>query len=244
VIVYEDVAHAYAQAPSLRGVTLRVPDAATTALIGPSGCGKSTLLKLAVGLVWPMRGSVTVDGERLTTENIRRIRHRIGYVIQSGGLFPHLTAKDNVTLAARYLRRDRAWIDARVAELLEIVQLPFELLDRYPGELSGGQRQRVSLMRALMLEPEVLLLDEPLGALDPMVRFGLQEDLKSLFARLRKSVLLVTHDLAEAAFFSNRIVLMHEGRIVQEGSYRDLVERPANEFVRTFLRAQRVTPDA
>jgi len=244
VIVFEDVAHAYAQAPSLRGLTLRVPDAATTALIGPSGCGKSTLLKLATGLVWPSSGSVSVDGQRLTAENIRSIRHRIGYVIQSGGLFPHLTVKDNVTLAARHLRRDRAWIESRIGELLELVQLPEELLDRYPSELSGGQRQRVSLMRALMLDPEVLLLDEPLAALDPMVRFGLQDDLKNLFARLRKSVLLVTHDLAEAAFFSDRIVLMHEGRIAQQGSYRDLIERPANEFVRAFLRAQRVTPDA
>lgn len=244
VISFEDVAHEYEHATSLHAVTLHVPDAATTALIGPSGCGKSTLLKLAVGLTWPLRGRVSVGSEMVTRENVRGIRRQIGYVIQSGGLFPHLTIRDNVTLAARHLRRDADWIERRVAELLELVQLPTDMLPRYPSDLSGGQRQRVSLMRALMLDPSVLLLDEPLGALDPMVRFGLQEELRKLFARLRKCVLLVTHDLAEAAFFSERIVLMRDGHIVQQGTYRDLVEHPANDFVRDFLRAQRAIPDA
>jgi osmoprotectant transport system ATP-binding protein len=160
-------------------------------------------------------------------------------VIQSGGLFPHLTARDNVTLAARHLKREPAWIDARMQELKELVQLQDDVLARYPGDLSGGQRQRVSLMRALMLDPDLLLLDEPLGALDPMVRHGLQDELRALFARLAKSVVLVTHDLAEAAFFADTIVLMREGRIVQQGSYDDLTQRPADDFVRAFLQAQR-----
>jgi osmoprotectant transport system ATP-binding protein len=167
------------------------------------------------------------------------LRRRIGYVIQSGGLFPHLSAEDNVTLAARYLRREKSWIEARIAELAELVQLPRDTLRRFPGDLSGGQAQRVSLMRALMLDPAVLLLDEPLGALDPMVRYGLQEDLRRLFARLKKSVLLVTHDMAEAAFFSQHLVLMRAGRVVQQGSYEDLVKSPAEDFVREFVRAQR-----
>ncbi len=244
MIVFDQVSHQYEHAVSLRGITLRVPNATTTALIGPSGCGKSTLLKLAVGLTWPTHGRIDIDGHALSAANIRGIRHRIGYVIQSGGLFPHLTIRDNVTLAARYLRRDREWIGQRIDELLGLVQLSPELLSRYPIELSGGQRQRVSLMRALMLDPDVLLLDEPLGALDPMVRYDLQEQLRQLFARLRKCVLLVTHDLAEAAFFSDHIVLMRDGGIVQEGGFRDLVERPADEFVTQFLRAQRAIPDA
>ena len=244
LISFEDVAHEYEHAESLRAVTLHVPDAATTALIGPSGCGKSTLLKLAVGLVWPARGRVAVGDETVTRNNVREVRRHVGYVIQSGGLFPHLTIRDNVTLAARHLRRDADWIERRVSELLELVQLPIDMLSRYPSDLSGGQRQRVSLVRALMLDPSVLLLDEPLGALDPMVRYGLQEDLSALFLRLRKCVLLVTHDLAEAAFFSERIVLMREGQIVQQGSYRDLIERPASDFVRDFLRAQRAIPNA
>lgn len=244
MIAFEAVFHRYEHAVSLRDLTLRVANAATTALIGPSGCGKSTLLKLAVGLTWPTQGRVTVDAQPVSSDNVRGIRHRIGYVIQSGGLFPHLTILDNVTLAARHLQRDRDWIAQRVRELLDLVQLPADMLPRYPSDLSGGQRQRVSLMRALMLDPDVLLLDEPLGALDPMVRYGLQEELRKLFARLRKCVLLVTHDLAEAAFFSEHIVLMREGSIVQQGAYRDLVERPADGFVREFLRAQRATPDA
>ena len=239
MIAFENVSHAYEHVAAVEGVSLRVDAGETVALIGPSGCGKSTLLKLAVGLVWPRQGRVLVADQPLQPATVLSQRHRIGYVIQSGGLFPHLTASDNVTLAARYLHRGRDWIAARLQELGELVQLPGDVLSRFPGELSGGQRQRVSLMRALMLDPDVLLLDEPLGALDPMVRHGLQEELRMLFARLRKSVLLVTHDMAEAAFFSRHLVLMREGRIVQEGSYRDLVSAPAQEFVREFVAAQR-----
>jgi osmoprotectant transport system ATP-binding protein len=238
-IAFEHVSHRYQHAVAVDDVSLRVDDGETVALIGPSGCGKSTLLKLAAGLVWPQQGSVFVTDRRLAPDNVLEIRRRIGYVIQSGGLFPHLSAVDNVTLAARFLRRERAWIAERVAELAELVQLPREALDRFPNNLSGGQRQRVSLMRALMLDPAVLLLDEPLGALDPMVRHGLQEDLRRLFQRLRKSVLLVTHDMAEAAFFSQNIVLMREGKIVQRGTYRDLIDAPAEQFVSEFVKAQR-----
>jgi len=238
-IAFENVSHRYPHAVAVDDVSLRVDAGETVALIGPSGCGKSTLLKLAAGLVWPQQGTVVVADRQLAPGNVLEIRHRIGYVIQSGGLFPHLSAVANVTLAARYLKRDPRWIDGRVIELAELVQLPREVLDRFPNNLSGGQRQRVSLMRALMLDPAVLLLDEPLGALDPMVRHGLQEDLRRLFKRLGKSVLLVTHDMAEAAFFSRNIVLMREGKIVQRGAYQDLIEAPAEEFVREFVKAQR-----
>ena len=238
-IAFENVTHRYPHAVGVDGVTLRVNAGETVALIGPSGCGKSTLLKLAVGLVWPQQGSVVVAGRELGPDNVLEMRQRIGYVIQSGGLFPHLTGEANVTLAARFLRKDERWMEQRLAELAELVQLPRDALSRFPGDLSGGQRQRVSLMRALMLDPAVLLLDEPLGALDPMVRHGLQEDLRRLFERLGKSVLLVTHDMAEAAFFANHIVLMRAGKIVQRGSYRDLTESPAEEFVRDFVNAQR-----
>lgn len=238
-IAFESVSHRYPHAIAVDDVTLQVDAGETVALIGPSGCGKSTLLKLAAGLVWPQQGSVVVTDRQLAPDNVLEIRRRIGYVIQSGGLFPHLSAAANVTLAARFLRKDAQWIEARVTELAELVQLPREALDRFPSNLSGGQRQRVSLMRALMLDPAVLLLDEPLGALDPMVRHGLQEDLHRLFERLGKSVLLVTHDMAEAAFFSRNIVLMREGKIVQRGTYKDLTGSPAEEFVRDFVKAQR-----
>jgi osmoprotectant transport system ATP-binding protein len=244
MIAFDAVTHEYEHVVAVRDVSLRIGNGTTTALIGPSGCGKSTLLKLVVGLAWPQRGRVSIDEQLVSPSNIERVRHRIGYVIQSGGLFPHLTARDNVTLAARYLEREPAWIDARVQTLTELVQLEADVLARYPGDLSGGQRQRVSLMRALMLDPDLLLLDEPLGALDPMVRHDLQHDLRALFARLKKSVVLVTHDLAEAAFFADTIVLMREGRIVQQGAYEDLTDRPADDFVRAFLQAQRALAPA
>ena len=239
MIALEHVSHSYPHVAALDDVSLRVAAGETVALIGPSGCGKSTLLKAVIGLVRPSQGRVAIDGIELQRSNELELRRRVGYVIQSGGLFPHLSAVDNITLAARYLRRDAKWIDKRVDELADLVQLRREVLQRFPTKLSGGQSQRVGLMRALMLDPAVLLLDEPLGALDPMVRHGLQEELRSLFERLGKTVVLVTHDMAEAGFFASRLVLMRSGRIVQEGSYRDLANAPAEDFVSEFVRAQR-----
>jgi osmoprotectant transport system ATP-binding protein len=239
MIELEYISHSYPQATSLEDVSLRVASGETVALIGPSGCGKSTLLKVVLGLERPQRGRVSIEGTELHANNALELRRRVGYVIQSGGLFPHLTSVDNITLAARYLRREKKWIEARVDELAELVQLRREVLQRFPTNLSGGQSQRVGLMRALMLDPAVLLLDEPLGALDPMVRHGLQEELRALFERLGKTVVLVTHDMAEASFFANRLVLMRAGRIVQEGTYRDLATAPAEEYVCDFVRAQR-----
>jgi osmoprotectant transport system ATP-binding protein len=207
----------------------------TTVLIGPSGCGKSTLLRLLLGLLSPQAGSVAFDDAPLG----REARRRMGYVVQGGGLFPHLTARGNVALMARQLSWSRPRIEARLAELCELVRLPGDMLSRYPAQLSGGQRQRVALMRALMLDPDVLLLDEPLGALDPMVRHDLQTDLRAIFRSLAKTVVLVTHDLGEAAYFGDRIVLLRDGRIVQSGSADDLLSRPADPFVEAFVAAQR-----
>jgi osmoprotectant transport system ATP-binding protein len=211
----------------------------TTALIGPSGCGKSTLLRLIIGLVTPDTGKIIFDRTEVTEANAQTVRRRIGYVIQEGGLFPHLTARANVLLMARHLGRPVSEMEERLEELCALSQFPREALDRYPAELSGGQRQRVSLMRALMLAPEVLLLDEPLGALDPLVRSALQRDLKEIFARLKQTAVLVTHDMGEAAYLADHIVLMNDGRIVQRGSAAELRDYPANEFVSEFISAQR-----
>ena len=228
----------------LEPVSLEFARGETTVLIGPSGCGKSTLLKLIAGLLEPGRGHVSFDGETLTSRNVESFRMRMGYVIQEGGLFPHLSVADNVTLVTRYLRWPRARIDERLGALLDLLSLPAELLARSPRELSGGQRQRVALARALMLDPEVLLLDEPLGALDPVTRSGLQSELKQIFARLRKTVVLVTHDMGEAAYFADRMVLMRDGRVVQRGRLRDLLDRPAERYVTDFISAQRSPLDA
>ena len=218
---------------------LTVAPRTTLAVVGPSGCGKSTLLRLVVGLLAPDRGTVRVAGVPMTPATRPALLLRIGYVIQEGGLFPHLTAAANVTIAAE----DRGWPrerrEARLGELLELTQMPHALLARHPAELSGGQRQRVALMRALMLDPEVVLLDEPLAALDPMIRADLQRDLRRVFERLHKTVLFVTHDVGEAATVGDEIVVMREGKVVQRGGFRDLIERPADPFVTAFLPAQR-----
>ena len=211
----------------------------TTVLIGPSGCGKSTVLRLIIGLIAADVGTITFDGQVTNAANLAALRRRIGYVIQEGGLFPHLSARDNVLLMARHLGRDDAGNEARLHELCTLTRFPPDALGRYPGELSGGQRQRVSLMRALALSPELLLLDEPLGALDPLVRAALQKDLKRIFQELQQTAVLVTHDLAEAAYLGDEIVLMNEGRVIQRGTIRDLRDHPANAFVTEFLNAQR-----
>ena len=211
----------------------------TTVLIGPSGCGKSTLLRLIIRLVEPDSGSIEFDGKPVTSENIDASRRRIGYVIQEGGLFPHLTARANVLLMARHIGKSEEETHNRLLELCELTRFSQSLLRRYPVELSGGQRQRVSLMRGLMLSPELLLLDEPLGALDPLVRVSLQNDLKQIFTHLDQTVILVTHDLTEAIYFADEIVLMNEGRIIQKGTITDLRERPAGPFVSEFINAQR-----
>jgi osmoprotectant transport system ATP-binding protein len=224
----------------LRPTDLTVPPGRTTVLIGPSGCGKSTLLRLMNGLLQPDTGSVRFDGTELTPANALLLRRRMGYVIQDGGLFPHLTARGNVTLLARYLGWGADRMRARVAELAELTRFPRAGLDRYPAQLSGGQRQRVGLMRALMLDPAVLLLDEPMGALDPMIRFELQEDLRAIFQALGKTVVLVTHDLGEADFFGDVVVLLYEGRVVQQGALEELAGAPADPVVTRFLRAQRL----
>ena len=217
---------------ALDGIDLRIARGRSTALIGPSGAGKSSVLRMLVGLDWPDRGEVRFDGQPLQRASLLEQRRRIGYVIQEGGLFPHLSASANVSLLARTMR----WSPARIAERIEVLaamcQLPVAALQRFPAELSGGQRQRVGLIRAL-------LLDEPLGALDPIIRHELQAQMRELFASLRKTVVLVTHDVAEAAYLADTLVLLRAGRIVQQGSARELLEAPVEPFVTAFLTAQR-----
>ena len=239
VFCVRGVGKSYGAQRALQPTDLSIPPAGTTVLIGPSGCGKSTLLRLMVGLIEPDAGEVFFEGTRLSPANVLELRRRMGYVIQDGGLFPHLTARQNVTLMARHLRWDPRRVDARLAELIALTRIPNDALDRFPAQLSGGQQQRVSLMRALMLDPDVLLLDEPLGALDPMIRRDLQDELYEVFEKLRKTVVMVTHDLDEAEFFAGQIVLMRDGYICQEGSPADLEHCPAEPFVTRFIRAQR-----
>ena len=239
MIELRGVGKSYGGTVAVHPTDLVVETGQTTVLIGPSGCGKSTLLRLIIGLIEPSSGTVLFDGNPIPLDSLREIRRRMGYVIQDGGLFPHLTAEQNVTLMARHLDWTEDKIRPRLEELSTLTRFPAEGLGRYPVELSGGQRQRVSLMRALMLRPDVLLLDEPLGALDPMVRAGLQSDLKDIFQRLGQTVVLVTHDMGEAGYLGGKIVLLRDGAIVQQGTLAGLRERPAEQYVSEFLNAQR-----
>lgn len=236
-----NISRSYGEVQALYPTDLLLDAEKTYAVIGPSGCGKTTLLRLTLGLTKADTGSVHVAGEELTAENLLRLRQRIGYVVQNGGLFPHLTARENVSLVASYLGWESPRIAQRVDELARLTQISTTDLQRYPLQLSGGQQQRVGLMRALMLDPDVLLLDEPLGALDPMIRRNLQNDLRSIFRNLGKTVVLITHDLHEAAYFADEIVLLSSGRVVQRGSIAELLNQPCDPFVTEFVNAQRST---
>ncbi len=232
----------FGKVQALRSINLRIPPEKTIVLIGPSGCGKSTLLRLMIGLVRADQGEIRFQGTEIHLQDLLELRQQLGYVIQSGGLFPHLTARQNVNLMARYLKWGKRQLEDRVFELAALAQFPRDGLDRYPVQLSGGQRQRLALMRALMLNPKVLLLDEPLGALDPMIRFDLQGDLKNIFQKLHKTVVLVTHDLNEAEYFGDCLVLMREGQILQQGTIAELMNTPVDTFVTRFIHAQRRQP--
>lgn len=237
-IFLKEISKSFDQQRTLEPTTLTIGDGKTTVLIGPSGCGKSTLLRLLVGLIPPSTGQIFFDHEEVNKKNIHLLRRKIGYVIQDGGLFPHLTAKDNVSLFARFLKYSPCFIEQRIAFLGDLVQLPLTILNSYPLQLSGGEKQRVSLMRALMLDPSYIFLDEPLTALDPITRFELQQQLKRIFSYLRKTVILVTHDMREASYLGNEIVLMRLGSVIQQGSFQDLICSPAEPFVTSFIQAQ------
>jgi osmoprotectant transport system ATP-binding protein len=238
-----EVSRSFDDVPAVRSFSLTVEEGRTTVLIGPSGCGKSTVLRLIIGLLEPHSGVVEFDGERVAPETALLMRRKMGYVIQEGGLFPHLTTYDNITLMASHLGWDPSRIGERVGELSALTRFPSDGLRRYPAQLSGGQRQRVSLMRALMLDPELLLMDEPLGALDPLIRVDLQQELRSIFRELAKTVIMVTHDLGEAAYLADTMVLMREGAIVQQGTLEEMTEAPSDPFVTRFVKAQRGPQD-
>ncbi len=240
MFVLDGVSKSFGPVQVLKPTSVHFRAGESTVLIGPSGCGKSTLLRLLVGLVEADSGTIKFEGTQITQANIMEMRRRMGYVIQDGGLFPHLTARANVSLLASHLGWEQSRMDQRVDELADLTRLPKLALDRYPAQISGGQRQRVGIMRALMMDPSVLLLDEPMGALDPLVRFDLQEDLRKIFRTLKKTAIMVTHDMGEAAFFGDRVMMFGEGEIVQEGKLDELIQHPSNEYVARFINAQRL----
>ena len=217
---------------ALDDVSVEIPSGSLTALLGPSGSGKSTLLRVIAGLERPDAGSVEIDGRDATS--LPPQRRGVGFVFQHYAAFKHMTVRENVAFGLKVARRPKAEIRARVAELLELVQLP-GLADRYPAQLSGGQRQRMALARSLAVQPSVLLLDEPFGALDARVRQELRAWLRHLHDEVHVTTVFVTHDQEEAMEVADRIVVMHHGHIEQVGGPRDLYEHPANAFVMGFV---------
>ncbi len=226
--------------PSVDAVDLEVPDGTTCVLIGPSGCGKTTTLRMINRLIEPSAGRVIVEGEDVTRADPVQLRRRIGYVIQGIGLFPHLSVGDNVATVPRLLGWPKAKVASRIDEMLSLVGLdPATFAGRKPGSLSGGQRQRVGVARALAADPPVMLMDEPFGAVDPVVRARLQREFGEILRRLGKTVIMVTHDIDEAIRMGDRVAIMRGGRIVQYDEPSRLLGRPADAFVADFVGADR-----
>lgn len=237
---FANVSFSYGSTEVLRNLSLSLAANRTHVVLGPSGCGKSTLLRCLTGLVAPAAGQVTLFGRPVasaTTTSQREANRATGLVLQDGGLFPHLSVADNAVLPAVLAGWPAGRIGGRLAELEALVGLGPELRDRFPRALSGGQRQRAALVRGLFLDPQLLLFDEPLSALDPRSRTELQVEMKRIFRALGKTVVLVTHDIPEALYFADTVTLLDGGRVAQHGSGEEIIRHPASEWARSFIRA-------
>ncbi|MBK7473706.1 MAG: ATP-binding cassette domain-containing protein [Betaproteobacteria bacterium] len=222
--------------PAVDHISLTIPKGEVCVLIGPSGCGKTTTMRLINRLIEPSGGTIELQGRDVTHMDAVELRRGIGYVIQQVGLFPHLTIAENIATVPRLLGWDAARTDKRIDELLELVALaPVTYRDRFPRDLSGGQKQRVGVARALAADPPVMLMDEPFGAIDPITRTRLQDEFLRIQARLKKTVVFVTHDLDEAIRMGDRIAILREGRVVQYDTPEAILARPANAFVEEFV---------
>jgi osmoprotectant transport system ATP-binding protein len=236
MIEFRNVQKSFGSVEALRGVSFEVPEGQVTVLIGPSGCGKTTSLRMINRMIEPTDGDVLVDGRKVASFAPEELRRGIGYVIQSVGLFPHMSVRDNIGIVPRLLRWDKPRRYERADELLQMVGLdPESYRAKYPHELSGGEAQRIGVARALAADPPIMLMDEPFGAVDPLNREVLQKEFVALQRKLRKTVVFVTHDLDEAIRLADEIILMRDGEIVQQGPPERILAAPATEFVRTFV---------
>ena len=231
----------------LDDISLKIDEGSFVVFIGPSGCGKTTTLKLMNKLIEPTSGEIYIDGKPISKEDPIKLRRNIGYVIQSIGLFPHLTIRENIELIPK-LKKDQTdeEIEEKTLELMKMVGLnPNEFLDKYPSELSGGQQQRIGLVRAIATDAKIILMDEPFSALDPITRNQLQEWLYSLQEELKKTIVFVTHDMDEALKLADKICIMKDGKVQQYDTVENLLRNPANEFVRNFIGSDRLwsTPE-
>ncbi len=230
----------YDQNPVLTDFDLTVPKGAFVTMIGSSGCGKTTVLKMINGLIEPDEGEILLDGESIRGKDMTKLRRNIGYAIQGSVLFPHMTVEDNISYVPNLLnKRDRQRTKQAVKKWMDIVGLSSELKERYPDELSGGQQQRVGIARALAASPELLLMDEPFGAVDEITRGQLQDELRRIYEKTGISVLFVTHDISEALKLGTKVLVMDQGEIVQYDTPQEILEHPASPFVERLIRKER-----
>ncbi|MHA6259884.1 ABC transporter ATP-binding protein [Sporosarcina sp. CAU 1771] len=226
---------------ALKGISVTIPAHKLTAIIGPSGCGKTTLMRMINRLEVPTSGEITIDEQPISEKDEVELRRSIGYVIQRIGLIPHMTIRDNIGLVPELLGWEKERTDSRVDELLRLVDLePTIFKQRYPFELSGGQQQRVGVSRALASNPEIILMDEPFSALDPISREQLQGELKKLQTKIKKTIVFVTHDMDEALKIADEIIIMRDGKIEQMATPKALIEHQVNDFVRDFIGMERI----
>lgn len=240
MIEIKNVKKRYGKKEVLHDITLSIPDGEIVSLIGGSGCGKSTLLKMINRLIPITGGDIYVNGENVHDIEPVALRRKIGYVIQQTGLFPHMTIRKNLELVMNLHNMPQEGRAEKINEMMELVDLSRDLLDRYPIELSGGQQQRVGVARALIVDPDVILMDEPFSAIDPITRVSLQDELRSLQETLKKTIVFVTHDMDEAIKISDRICLMREGHVEQYDTPEQILRNPATPYVESFIGKNRI----
>ncbi len=240
MIRFENVSKKFKEVTVLKNITFEIEEGNLVVLIGLSGCGKTTTLKMINKLIKPTSGNIYIKGEDISKKDPIELRRNIGYVIQQTGLFPHMTVRENVEIIPRVEKIEDEKIKKKTLELMDMVGLDREYLDRYPNELSGGQQQRVGVARAFALDPDIILMDEPFSALDPMTRNSLQEELLNLQSKLKKTIVFVTHDMSEAIKIADKICIMDQGEIIQYDTPENILKNPANDFVSNFVGKNRI----
>ena len=241
MIEFKSVSKRFKEADVLTDISFKINTGELVTIIGSSGCGKTTTLKMINRLLEPTKGQIYIDGEDISKKDIIKLRRSMGYVIQQTGLFPHMTIRENIEIIPKVERYEEAQIIQRTSELMEMVGLNrARFLDRYPNELSGGQQQRVGVARAFATDPDIILMDEPFSALDPITREGLQDELIELQIKLKKTIVFVTHDMDEAIRISNHICIMNEGGIIQYDTPENILRNPKNQFVAEFVGKKRI----
>lgn len=241
MIEFKNICKRYKFTPVLHEINFTIQDGETVCLIGESGSGKTTLLKMINRLITPTSGEILINGKNIADENVLALRRNIGYVIQQTGLFPHMTIRENIELIPRAMKKDPAAVEKRTMELLEMVGLaPERYRDRYPSELSGGQQQRVGVARAFACDPDIILMDEPFSALDPITRSSLQDEVAQWQTELKKTIVFVTHDMDEAVKLGDRICILNKGRIEQYDTPENIMKQPGSDFVAQFIGKNRI----